>query len=99
MTLTEQLTHIGIRGLGFDPDEPNHKIVWDGDDILWMNQYGSYTRRVAREHQTDTAFCLLRFIRDEMNKRQWDMDNPDDLKIAVQAYNAATRDMLTQKAD
>jgi hypothetical protein len=45
------LRRIAIRGLGFDPDEPHRRIVFDDHgNILWTNQHGSYISRRAAEH-------------------------------------------------
>lgn len=65
VTLLGEIERLALGGLGLDPDEPDHRIEWDGDDLLWMNSCGSYTRCAAWDYGKVWAFQILALLRSQ----------------------------------
>jgi hypothetical protein len=76
VTLMSEIERIAIEGLlaHCDPYAKNHRLVWDGADMLWQDKgTGSYVRFAAKEHRDDVAFGILALLRGQSGERLIDV--------------------------
>jgi hypothetical protein len=59
----QSLYDVGVAELwDHGEDGTDYRVIIEGDDILWMNKFGSYVRAVGSKNRNRTAYALLRLI-------------------------------------
>jgi hypothetical protein len=92
----DDLRLIQMRALTHEDDLKHYHVLYYGHRIAVQNEFGSGWNFFADEHTDNPAYqtllCIKR-LEDDLNKPDWDMSNPEHLRIAVRTYKAATADM------